>query len=555
MKCGTVMNQFIKRITELLFKWYFTIASLLMVYFLNALLVHLFHLQIHQRGMQFAQSISILSDTDKTDDNLELLAKQFNLQLVSYNTSPPLQVKNVDKFEFADITIFIKHPNVWQEYANILVLFNLLFIGILVFGYRWWLIYKVRPLSLRRVQKKTLPTETVSILPTIQHPRSADERLFNIFALIKWSYHLDENTDAKQHFSIQFHKHFSVYSKCSIKYLNSGALAVTLEQVAWGDVSAVSKKMHEVAFQVLFAVRGDLSRKTVKLGGCYYHPKSDQTKVYQLARSALTVASNNVWQHIHLTPLNKTHEITIKNSEADFITYIQNGRFILFFQPLFCFSTQEITQSEALLRVRHEQLGLIAAKQFVPQLHSKESLWILDTLIVEHTFKVLIEDKGYLLASVNIHAINWCEPKFINWLLCGLEKNKLASRVLFEMTLDDFCHHIGQLRSIARQFDELGTGLVLDHVSKPFRVKDLRDIKCIKALKLAFELVHSIDGSLAQQKVVRQIVRLGNQLGLPVYAVGVETQSELKCLQRLGVKGAQGYYFSEPLQQLELAGY
>ena len=67
--------------------------------------------------------------------------------------------------------------------------------------------------------------------------------------------------------------------------------------------------------------------------------------------------------------------------------------------------------------------------------------------------------------------------------------------------------------------------------------------------------MHSVDSSLAQQKVVRQIVKLGKQLGLPVYAVGVETQSELKCLQRLGVKGAQGYYFSEPLQQLELAGY
>ncbi|TMP81631.1 hypothetical protein CWB73_07000 [Pseudoalteromonas phenolica] len=555
MKCGTVMKQVIKRITETLSKWYLIIASLLLVCFLNALLVHLFHLQIHQRGMQFTQSVSVLPETDKTDDSLELLAKQFNLQFVSYNTTPPLQIKNVDRFEFAGTTIFIKHPNVWQEYASILLLFNLLFIGILVFGYRWWLIYKVRPKSFKREHKNTLPVETENVLPTIQHPRSTDENLFNIFALIKWSYHLGESIDAQQHFSIQFHKHFSAHPNCSVKYLNSGALAVTLEQVAWGDVSAVSKKMHEVVFQVLFAIRGDLSRKIVKLGGCYYQPKSDQTKVYQLARSALTVASNNVWQHIHLTPLNKTHEISMQNSEEDFIKYIQNGQFILFFQPLFCFSTQEITQSEALLRVRHGQLGLIAAKQFVPQLHSKESLWILDTLIVEHTFKVLNKDKSHLLASVNIHVINWCEPKFANWLLCGLEKSKLSGRVLFEMALDDFCHHREQLESIARQLDELGTGLVLDHVSESFSVNDLRDVKCIKALKLAFELVHSVDSSLAQQKVVRQIVKLGKQLGLPVYAIGVETQSELKCLQRLGVKGAQGYYFSEPLQQLELAGY
>ncbi len=550
-----VMKPFFKRITDTLSKWYLAIASLLLVCFLNALLVHLFHLQIHQRGMQFTAAAGLLTETERTEEALELLALKYNLQYLSTDTPPSATISNVDSFELAGASIYLKHPKVFQEYASTLLMFNLLFIGFLVFGYRWWLVYRVRPKPFLRQQPKSLPVNKDNLLPTIQHPRSTDENLFNIFALIKWSYHLDDNIDAQQHFTIQFHKHFSAYSKCSIKYLNSGALAVTLEQVAWGDVSAVSKKMHEVVYQVLFAIRGDLSRKVVKLGGCYYQPKSDQTQVYQLARSALSIASNNVWQHIHLTPLNKTHEISMQNSEDDFIKYIENGQFILFFQPLFCFATQEITQSEALLRVRHEKLGLIAAKQFVPQLHSKESLWILDTLIIEHTFKVLEEDKSHLLASVNVHTINWCDAKFANWLCAELSKSELARRVLFEMTIADFCHHRELLDNMVAQLEKLGTGLVLDQVSEPFSIKDLKQVKCIKALKLAFDLVHNIDESLAQQKVVRQIVRQGKQLELPVYAVGVETQTELQCLQRLGVKGAQGYYFSEPLQQLELAGY
>ena len=550
-----VMKSFFKHVTDTLSKWYLAVASLLLVCFLNALLVHLFHLQIHQRGMQFAQAASMLPKKEQTDDRLSVLAQQFNLQFITLGQKPPSQISNFDTFELSGSTLYVRHPKVWQEYASALLLFNLLFIGFLVFAYRWWLIYKVRPKPFRRQMQKVVLREQENLLPTIQHPRSADENLFNIFALIKWSYHLGDEIDAQQHFSIQFHKHFSAYAKCSVKYLNSGALAVTLEQVAWGEVSTISKQMHEVVYQVLFAIRGDLSRKVVKLGGCYYQPKSDQTKVYQLARSALSVASNNIWQHIHLTPLNKTHEISMQNSEDDFIKYIENGQFILFFQPLFCFATQEITQSEALLRVRHEKLGLIAAKQFVPQLHSKESLWILDTLIIEHTFKVLRKDKSHLLASVNVHTINWCDPKFTKWLCDELLKTELAKRVLFEMTLDDFCHHRLQLDNMLSQLELLGTGLVLDQVSEPFSVKDLRQVNCIKALKLAFDLVHNIDESLAQQKVVRQIVRQGKQLGLPVYAVGVETQTELQCLQRLGVKGAQGYYFSEPLQQLELAGY
>ena len=550
-----VMKQFRKHIIKTLSKWYLVIVSLLLICCLNALLLHLFHLQIHQRGMQFTQAISALSDSEKRNDVFVKLAKEYDLKFYAYGSAPTESIENLDRFEFGESQVYLTHPNVWREYANTLVLFNLLFMGLLVFGYRWWLIYKVRPKSFIHDTKKSCSLDEENILPSIQHPRSADENLFNVFALIKWSYHLGESTDAQQHFTIQFYKHFSAYSKCSVKYLNSGALAVTLEQVAWGDVSAVCKKMHEVVFQVLFSTRGDLSRKVVKLGGCYYQPKSDQTKVYQLARSALTIASNNVWQHIHLTPLNKTHEIAMQSSEESFIQYIEQGQFILFFQPLFCFATQEITQSEALLRVRHNQLGLITAKQFVPQLHSKESLWTLDTLIIEHTFKVLSKDKSQLLASINIHVINWCDAKFANWLLMKLDTSQLASRVLFEMTLDDFCQHKGQFNDITNKLDFFGTGIVLDQVSGLFSVKDLRHVKCIKALKLSFELVNGLDNSLSQQKVVRQIVKLGKQLNLPVYAVGVETQSELQSLQRLGVKGAQGYYFSEPLQQLELAGY
>jgi len=550
-----VMKPLFKRVTDTLSKWYLAITALLLVCFLNALLIHLFHLQVHQRGMQVVKAVSVLPETEKTDDKLEILSQQHNLQFIALNAKPPSQINNVDVFKFAGSTLYVRHPKVWREYAMQLVMFNLLFIGLLVFAYRWWLIYRVRPKSFHRQHQQMIAIETEDVLPTIQQPRSTDENLFNIFALIKWSYHLSDDIDAQQHFSIQFHKRFSAYPRCSVKYLNSGALAVTLEQVAWGDVSSISKKMHEEVFQLLLANRGDLSRKVVKLGGCYYQPKSDQTQVYQLARSALSIAANNAWQHIHLTPLNKTHEISIKNSEEDFIQYIEDGRFILFFQPLFCFATQDISQSEALLRVRHEKLGLIAAKQFVPQLHSKESLWTLDTLIIEHTFKVLKKDAGHLLVSVNVHVINWCEPKFALWLLEKLKQSKLTNRVLFEMALDDFCQHRQALESVIEQLDELDTGLVLDRVSEPFNVIDLKQVKSIKALKLAFDLVHNIDESLMQQKAVRRIVRQGKQLDLPVYAVGVETQSELQCLQRLGVKGAQGYYFSEPLQQLELAGY
>ena len=72
-------------------------------------------------------------------------------------------------------------------------------------------------------------------------------------------------------------------------------------------------------------------------------------------------------------------------------------------------------------------------------------------------------------------------------------------------------------------------------------------------LKLSYELVHLVNEKSHNQKCIKEIVDAGKMLNLPVYAVGVETQKELIMLTKLGVAGAQGFYFSEPLQELTQA--
>ncbi|WP_462170325.1 EAL domain-containing protein [Pseudoalteromonas xiamenensis] len=61
--------------------------------------------------------------------------------------------------------------------------------------------------------------------------------------------------------------------------------------------------------------------------------------------------------------------------------------------------------------------------------------------------------------------------------------------------------------------------------------------------------MHNIEVDLQRQRLVREIVTQAKLLKLPVFAIGVETHQTLLCLQKLGIKGAQGHYFSEPLQQ------
>ena len=94
---------------------------------------------------------------------------------------------------------------------------------------------------------------------------------------------------------------------------------------------------------------------------------------------------------------------------------------------------------------------------------------------------------------------------------------------------------------------------MIDNVKSSEKVAVLADYNQVCGLKLSYELIHLLNEKTQNQRQIKKIVEAANLLNLPVYAVGVETQKELFTLAKLGVVGAQGFYFSEPLQEFTQA--
>nr|WP_238937407.1 EAL domain-containing protein [Pseudoalteromonas sp. S16_S37] len=245
----------------------------------------------------------------------------------------------------------------------------------------------------------------------------------------------------------------------------------------------------------------------------------------------------------------------MQSNEDDFIRCIENRQFVLFFQPLFGFEQQDIIQNEVLLRVRHAQLGLIAAKQFIPQLHSKHNLEVLDKTIVTQAITILTKEPHKADVSINLHIENWLDIDFIHWLVAVIRDANQVKKLTFEVSADDYYKYHQQINVQQLFFTGVNVALTIDHVESPLMVNTIRENQLISAVKLGFGLVHKVQQSAQQQKTIKQIVYQAKRLNVAVYAVGVETQAELDCLKSLGVHGAQGYYFAELLQQLELVRY
>jgi EAL domain-containing protein (putative c-di-GMP-specific phosphodiesterase class I) len=103
------------------------------------------------------------------------------------------------------------------------------------------------------------------------------------------------------------------------------------------------------------------------------------------------------------------------------------------------------------------------------------------------------------------------------------------------------CHYVlRELRSRAHMHlvvDDLGAGYS--------NLKSIADLEP-KVVKIDRGIVEGLKRGSRQQKLVRAIVRLCEDLGADVVAEGIETADELHAVREAGVRLAQGYLLARP---------
>jgi EAL domain-containing protein (putative c-di-GMP-specific phosphodiesterase class I) len=103
------------------------------------------------------------------------------------------------------------------------------------------------------------------------------------------------------------------------------------------------------------------------------------------------------------------------------------------------------------------------------------------------------------------------------------------------------CHDVlREIRSRAHMHlvvDDLGAGYS--------NLKSICDLEP-KIVKLDRGVIAGTTSGSRQQKLVRAVVRLCEDLGAEVVAEGIETPTEYRALREAGVRLAQGYFFARP---------
>lgn len=238
--------------------------------------------------------------------------------------------------------------------------------------------------------------------------------------------------------------------------------------------------------------------------------------------------------------------------EAGLHRALERRELLLHYQPKVDLQTGAVLGSEALLRWKHPDRGMIPPIEFIPVAEETGLIlpigaWVLETACVQAK---AWQKAGWprMTMAVNLSARQFQQKdlvKTVTGILArtGFDPASLDLEITESMLMRDpeaAAATISRLHAmgVRLSMDDFGTGYSSLGYLKRFEVDNL---------KIDRSFVRDIPASQDDAAIVRAIISLAQALKMKVIAEGVETEEQKNFLAALGCDEYQGFYFSKPL--------
>ncbi|MBP0598941.1 EAL domain-containing protein [Herbaspirillum sp. LeCh32-8] len=238
--------------------------------------------------------------------------------------------------------------------------------------------------------------------------------------------------------------------------------------------------------------------------------------------------------------------------EGDLRSALDNGEFLLHYQPKVDLASGQVIGSEALIRWQHPQLGMVSPARFIGLAEETGLIlpigaWVLRTACTQcRAWQLAGHDD--ISVSVNLSVGQFLQKDLVSSIAEALEDTGLPPASLeLELTeslmMTDVEHAIGILNGLK----ELGVRLSIDDFGTGYSSLAYLKRFPIDVLKIDRSFVRDITIDADDAAITASIISLARHLKLRVIAEGVETDEQLDYLRHYGCDEIQGYLFSPPV--------
>ena len=233
--------------------------------------------------------------------------------------------------------------------------------------------------------------------------------------------------------------------------------------------------------------------------------------------------------------------------EAGIRQGLANGEFVPFYEQQIDLKTGKLVGFEMLARWNSPTFGLVTPEVFIPV---AEEIGAISELSQQLIAKALEDAKAWdprLTLSVNISPIQLRDPWFAQKLLKLLvEANFPPKRLEIEITESCLHENVGVVRTLIASLKNQGVRITLDDFGTGYSsIGQLRSLP-FDSIKIDRSFVTNLAENNDSETIVRAITSLGQGLGLPITAEGIENPDILSRLNDFGDYRGQGYLYGKP---------
>jgi EAL domain-containing protein (putative c-di-GMP-specific phosphodiesterase class I) len=231
---------------------------------------------------------------------------------------------------------------------------------------------------------------------------------------------------------------------------------------------------------------------------------------------------------------------------------LQRQEFVLYYQPKVDMATGQITGAEALIRWIHPTRGLVPPAQFIPIAEDCGLILPISRWVLREACKQAVawQQAGlpFISMAVNISAMDFRDENFLESVFNVLHETGMDPKLLIlELTESVLMKRAESAEVTLKALRAKGVVLAVDDFGTGYSSLSYLRQFSIDVLKIDQSFIRQLSITPDETTIVSAMISMGRSLKLRVVAEGVETEAELRFLQKHGCDEAQGYHFSRPV--------
>ena len=310
--------------------------------------------------------------------------------------------------------------------------------------------------------------------------------------------------------------------------------------IIWPDVDykvfmSAAKKLEAALF----------AEKNIASFGFVWGKEEDTGIAVRKAEKAMQTAKNKFY----------AANAELKDSRPGYLDALlqefRDSTFIPYLQPLYSIQYNRVYGAEVLVRKIDPHGNIQAPVEFIDVMEREHMISMVDFTMLRQACELIQKWKPVwpdIVLNVNFSRNTLMEPDFLERIDQILsETGADPAQLIFEITESSQNIQLESLYSLLDEVKQRGISLAIDDLGTEASCLEMLYLPQISVAKIDKGLIDKAEHIDREQLVIKHVVDLCHDLNMRCVAEGIETDSQIELLKKLGCDKLQGYKIGKPM--------